>query len=768
MKTRRQLVTKILLVVMMVGLIVPWRNAEAITLAKTVSLTATDFAAGKFALTGLAQDVVSGSVTQGGVQMVPQGALASWRDSPNSLCRPTTEMGTASFKNFLYVVGGTTASGGSISNLAEICRTKVLDRAAATDLWTSIPSENLPDVRTALMAVAVPLPSNPTRGVLYALGGRTSDSNNSFNNTIYSAGINPDGSLLPWVTQATTLPDPMGSAAVTAYTTPNGKTFIYLVGGYKQGGVLSFISREVLRAEVDTNGTLGQWQPMPNIPIPAGALPGVTNCEAGVGLYNHDAINFDAVTLGGDYRAFMVLGGTLELGSGDATGCPTPSASSPLVFLGKLDPNGNLTWETESYNLPQALSQTRAIAVNQKIYVVGGLTTEGSGNNATNKIFTTNISIDSFTLPPSPNTFKVSDTALDPQEGRAGHGLEVVTIDDRPLGFMFGGQLGSGVYQDSVFFGNIGTADDVDFSTGGYASPALYLSPPIELRATGIISQVLWTSSVATTVPSTDIQMQYKLAASQDALRTTNVWQTLDGDLTSDRFSVQGENAAIGATTEGSWFQYRALLTTSSPQDETATPILRNVRIQYRVLGHPSLYVVSASIPNVVPNALVAPAMIVRNDTPPGSANTENVLDADIEDNGSFFVDLYAYPPGTEVITPTRNPANGAYSLTSVAFAQVGKPLLQKDIEYAIPADNWRKNCGLTTNCPAPNWQVIFNQPGDWTVLAIVDSQNNVNEADDLSGEWENDNIFRFTVSSQISGETLYMPIIFQQPAIAP
>jgi len=53
-------------------------------------------------------------------------------------------------------------------------------------------------------------------------------------------------------------------------------------------------------------------------------------------------------------------------------------------------------------------------------------------------------------------------------------------------------------------------------------------------------------------------------------------------------------------------------------------------------------------------------------------------------------------------------------------------------------------------------------------VFAIVDSQNNVAEADELTGEWENDNVYRFTVVSEVSGGTLFLPIIFQQPATAP
>lgn len=103
-------------------------SVSAISLNATVSLSSGDFASGYFGLTGLTQqDQVIGDVTYGGVQLIPQGALAQWSDASNQLCRTLADMGTVSFKQHLYAIGGSTASSGNVAVVSEVCRATVTD-----------------------------------------------------------------------------------------------------------------------------------------------------------------------------------------------------------------------------------------------------------------------------------------------------------------------------------------------------------------------------------------------------------------------------------------------------------------------------------------------------------------------------------------------------------------------------------------------------------------------------------------------------------------
>jgi hypothetical protein len=160
----RRIPIPVVLLLMVVSMVLPARQAAAVTVPQILTTTSTEFAAGKFGLTGLTQS--------GGVQLIPLGQLKRWQTPSLELCRPAGDMASASFGPYIYSIGGSTSSGGPPPvNLREVCRTKVLNTDADFEPWQTLPAENLPEKRTSLGAVAVPRPGNPSLGYLYAFGG---------------------------------------------------------------------------------------------------------------------------------------------------------------------------------------------------------------------------------------------------------------------------------------------------------------------------------------------------------------------------------------------------------------------------------------------------------------------------------------------------------------------------------------------------------------------------------------------------------------------
>lgn len=743
-------------------------SASAISLNATISLSAGDFASGYFGLTGLTQqDQVIDGVAYGGVQLIPQGALAQWSDASNPLCRRIADMGTASFKQHLYTIGGTTASGGNLSVVPDVCMATVTDTGGETTPWTQS-SQSLPVQLTRMSTVAITHTSDPTKGIIYTFGGQSASTGDiDYTDKIYSSVINANGTLNPWQTQALTTGEKLINTTATAYTTPTGETYIYLIGGKTRDTSALFtpiyVRRSVRRTLVGPNGVLGPWQSMPDLPITPDMFSPTNGCDSNVGLHSMDVANFDAITLTSTYRAFLVVGGTFELGTGHvADGCTRTVEGSAQAMLGKLDTNGMLTWESQRYVLPEPLSGPRVIGVNQKIYVVGGR--QGSAGNPTHRIYSSYINIDAFTLPVfGQSNFRVSENALQTSQARSAHGLEIININYRPVAYMYGGIQVGNTYQNDVLFGFVGTDADIDLTVGGYPSPGVYRSPAVQLRAPAMIEQIHWDANLQAPPINTDIQIQYKLATTRAALETAQ-WQTVDASPGTDKYSVQGPNTATGIpSVQGQWFQYQALMTTQNASEAGATPILRNLRIRYKVDGHPSLYVDNATMSTVTPTGITAFTATFKNGIKPGSSDTENVLDADIEGEGTFFVDMYLLPPGSADVPPSRN-GDGVYPL-GVVFTEINRANLPQDGFTTLDAvsDNtiWRRTCpAATTDCPLVVWQSLFNQAGTWKVYLVVDSGNNVTEAETPAGTREFDNVYSFNVTSTVVGSTIRMPVV--------
>ena len=758
-----------LLLIMVVGFgLLPTKpTSAAISISKTLINSTSDFVEGKFGLTGLTEGT--------GVQLISVGTLARWQTQTNVLCQPLSNMGFASYKSHIYAVGGLTNINNVTVATDEVCRTTVIANNGLTNQWLP-DARPLPQPISRLAAVAVPYPNDATRGVLYAIGGRKNQTiRDGQLNTVYSAVINADGSLQAWQLQAATLPVPVENHTATAYTVKRSDnstdTYIYVIGGFRQTAAVN-VYPTVWRSKVGANGILGAWesgiaQGVPPLPIPAsyiGADP--VDCEGKIGLYNATAINFDAVTINGSRRMISVLGGVIQSITSSPDSCfPETAKASSKVFLGELDDNGNITWQNRDYNLPEPLSQTRALGAFNKIYTVSGLL-GASQTDATRTSYSTYIDNDfSIATIGGQGNFVTNDESLALNDVRSAHGLVVVNYDNRSIVYMFGG-TSSSIPRSDVMATFLGRDDDINSQRNAvYPNIGVYLSPEYALRGPGAITEMQWTAAVTNTDVQTDIQMQYRLANTSAELKTA-LWIDADADTASARYSVNGLNTARPTdSTLGRFVQFRALLTTNRPSERSATPVLKApITIRYTVDGHPSMHIVSASFPIIQSGVTIEPSMVIRNDKPPTSTRNETVLDANIADPegqyAGFFIDLYVFPPGVTATTPISD-SNGAYPYNSAAYVELDKRGFTAGTQASIDPPLWKQNCG-SSMCPPAQWSVIFNKPGTWTVVAVVDSGNNIPEADEVTGEWEGDNVYTFPVQSEVRGGTIHLPVMFK------
>jgi len=163
-----------------------------------------------------------------------------------------------------------------------------------------------------------------TNNRVYLLGGRNSV---TYLSTVYTAPINPDGTLGAWV-NSTPLP---GAVVYSQAIVTNNR--VYLIGGYVNGIPLS----TVYTTTINTDGTLGTW--IIDIPLPRA----VAHSQA-------------IVT---NNRVYL-LGGW----NGNYTS---------VVYTAPINPDSTLgTWTIDT-PLPITIAHSQAIVTNNRVYLLGGI-----------------------------------------------------------------------------------------------------------------------------------------------------------------------------------------------------------------------------------------------------------------------------------------------------------------------------------------------------------------------------------------------------------
>jgi hypothetical protein len=192
--------------------------------------------------------------------------------------------------------------------------------------WQTMTSMTVP--RWGCAAVAA-------NGYIYAIGGWDSGSLDS----VERAAINPDSSLGPWQVLSSTMTIPRdGHAAIAA------GGYVYALGGCSQNSCLSSVER----AAINPDGSLGVWQ--------------------GVSAMLTPRFQFAAVAVDGYVYA---IGGRNE------QDLPFSSVERAVI-----NPDGTLgPWEIRGFSLTTPRFAHGAVVVDGAIYVIGGISHNGSDFN---------------------------------------------------------------------------------------------------------------------------------------------------------------------------------------------------------------------------------------------------------------------------------------------------------------------------------------------------------------------------------------------------
>jgi len=236
-----------------------------------------------------------------------------------------------------------------------------------------------------------------TKNRVYLIGGQT---NHDVISTVYTAPINPDGTLGAWATAPTSLPGPLSHSQAVVTTNR-----IYMLGGQDNEPSTTNVVYTALIAE---DGTIGAWSTAGTLPSP---------------LQDSQAIvTKDRVYLFGGYDPWLILTdqwftapitpdgligtwsieGSMGLELRNAYSVVNSNRvylfggdlSSPfnnrVIRTAAIATNGNIAaWTDIPTLLPTAIRESHIVITNGKLHIIGGLGFEGEYSHA---ILTTDFS----------------------------------------------------------------------------------------------------------------------------------------------------------------------------------------------------------------------------------------------------------------------------------------------------------------------------------------------------------------------------------------
>ena len=263
--------------------------------------------------------------------------------------------------------------------------------------------------------------------------------------------------------------------------------------------------------------------------------------------------------------------------------------------------------------------------------------------------------------------------------------------------------------------------------------------------------------------------MEYRVAVPPDRnCNSANTfasaeWRPIDGSPGDEFFSVNSGNSfTLVDKPLATCFQYRAKLI--SPGDSALggaareTPSLLNVSILVEVPGGPDLTVNEVKdIRSVDGKGRLTglSVKILNHNSTPGNPT----LPADVEGQGSFFVDLFVFRSNEQVIIPSV-PLSEEDKQRSKAYANISKSAM--GIDTLLPITQWCDANPAIKGCQPINLLSLFATPDTYTVIVVVDSFGYVNEIPEDPAERNNVSApFQIVVTAEAGiGYDVMLPIV--------
>lgn len=266
-------------------------------------------------------------------------------------------------KNRVYLIGGANA-GGRLSSVY----TAPIESDGTLGAWSLAAS--LPGVRGSAQLVV-------TKDRIYLFGGTNSAGNAT--SIVYTASINPDGTLGAW-TSTTPLPGALefSQAIIT-------KNKIYLLGGNTTGYVTTVYTASVN----EVNGVIGAWSVGTPLPVGLARSQVITTKDriyllGGLGASGYSSVIYTAVVNADGSLGSWVSAGNLpvQVAGSQAIvikdkvyllGGALSGGYSNLVYSAPINADGTLgTWSTSVNTLPGTIGYSQAIVTSSKVYLLGG------------------------------------------------------------------------------------------------------------------------------------------------------------------------------------------------------------------------------------------------------------------------------------------------------------------------------------------------------------------------------------------------------------
>ncbi|ABU57777.1 Kelch repeat-containing protein [Roseiflexus castenholzii] len=767
--------------------IIPSAPADA-SVIRFVALddTQPEFGAGARILTSvvpstLNNDPIPGQVTEpyAGAKTGSQGALAlaairalRWGQIPDSpLPAARTEVGAAVIGNTIWVVGGSSAGGttyhdtvyrGTVNTNYGQPGAGVITWATSTPLpsvshWDTAPYNNSLSARTNAAVAARRTGGNA--GNLYVIGGAVAPGSTFSSNSVLVGDVDTNGNLT-WRNPSSPyrLPATVGLEGARAFvhTTTAGKTFLYVVGGIKDqaGPTPPTMSNVVYYAEINADGSLSlgsnnrTWS---QTSLPAG----VSDTAVTVGRYTKDD--------GTVQDMFFIYGGR--------NNASNENLDTNTVLKGVINPTtGAITWEDSTTGgnavLPANRNGHGAVEFNGSIYVIGGRTGGTINRNGyASYIDPTNLGLfKDGTLNFYQDDFGALPSSAAPGRRNPGVVLVPTSNPNYAFAYLIGGTDGSAP-SSQVFRATIGPSDDQTFypTTGYYYSkPFSMLDLVNEQQAT--VRKMTWLTNIDA-ANGGDIRLEYRVysPSSGNCNDTEGGWSEVrDPDAGSGRFSkFNPSGAAYAINTQeygegqrlppGNCFQYRATFTRGTAQN--ASPVLLRLGMEVIIPGNPDLNWPNNAVTTTqnADNTTRGVEVRLRNQNqinpPTQPANVCHASQPGCNPEGTFYVDVFIFPPGVTPIMPTLPLfAPGGNSLSNPALApyhraclQIPKWVMQKDVTFTI-AETFRwsdiKTVGIdgcvsaATNARNNTGKILrdfFDQgSGTYKVILVADSHTDL------------------------------------------
>lgn len=521
--------------------------------------TIDDFQAGQFDYTSL--NNVTGD---GAVQLRPIGLTSPWITDTFQINENRAELAAVIYNDVIYVIGGLSdLIGGDRHPLNTIIRATVNpDGSIKSPGWQPI-TPNLPVGLSGMTAVISPASGGAW---IYVLGGDSEDQfkNPALNPNIYYNFIdaNTGNFTLSWQV-AGQLPN-YGVGSLVYYQAVVHNGYLYVMGGIDRAQGSTAVYKNIERAAIISNGTLGSWTSESNFPT-------------------FDRFMFGAVTWQGPSNDFLYLIG----GSTDANNY----AATAQVDRATFNPSdGSLSTFTNSgLALPSAYYGIGAVQSGNVIYVTGGSVDGQAGTSITNTVLAAMINSDG-SLHQFGNDVWLPSNAL--PEGRRNHATVVSRYGEV---YVIGGYSPNSTSSstNTVFRG----------STSGfgsrYAPSGTYTSAPISKPPTQAEQFIVVNTTITGTAQMT---LQYKYQPSGGSWSN---WINLPSLPTGVN---QVTTVPITQPVNASAIQYRALMTAGN--NNTVTPALNEFKIIYDPPTNPPDFVANGMIAPPISNTLQSTRII--------------------------------------------------------------------------------------------------------------------------------------------------------------